>query len=50
VNLALVREGYAEAYPFAPNGALDGPIAVAQATARAERRGMWGACAPDAAR
>jgi micrococcal nuclease len=50
VNLALVREGYAEAYPFAPNGALDGQIAVAQASARAERRGMWGACADDAAR
>jgi micrococcal nuclease len=50
VNLALVQEGYAEAYPFPPNVALDGPIAVAEASARAERRGMWGTCGPDAAR
>jgi micrococcal nuclease len=50
VNVALVQEGFAEAYPFPPNRALDGPIAAAEATARAERRGKWGACATDAAR
>lgn len=44
VNLALVAEGAAEDYAYAPNVAHDGEFAAAAAAARAERRGAWAAC------
>jgi micrococcal nuclease len=46
VNLAMVREGYAEAVLFEPNDAYIDLMRDAEADARAEGRGMWGAC-PD---
>lgn len=44
LNVALVAEGFALAYPFPPNTALDAPIAAAEAGARSQGRGLWGAC------
>lgn len=44
VNLALVEEGYADALRYPPNETYSGALATAAATARAEGRGMWGAC------
>lgn len=44
VNLTMVREGYAEAVLFEPNDAHIDLMREAEADARAEGRGMWGAC------
>jgi micrococcal nuclease len=44
VNLVLVEEGLAEASSFPPNTARDGELTAAQSRARADRRGLWGAC------
>jgi micrococcal nuclease len=43
-NLALVRNGYARAYPYAPNTSYAGLFEAAQSTARSGRDGLWGAC------
>jgi micrococcal nuclease len=44
VNLLLVQEGYAEAFPFAPNTAHEADFARAEAAAKAGRLGLWPAC------
>jgi micrococcal nuclease len=44
VNLALVEEGYAITRSYPPNTARDSELRAAQSTARAEGRGLWGAC------
>lgn len=44
VNLALVEEGFAEANRYEPNVARQGQLEEAEATARAEGRGLWPAC------
>ena len=44
VNLVMVSEGYAEAVLFEPNDAYIDLIRDAEDDARAEGRGMWGAC------
>ena len=47
VNLALARDGFADALSIAPNVAHADDVAAAVAEARADRRGLWSAC-PDA--
>jgi micrococcal nuclease len=44
VNAALVESGHAELLRIAPNVAYSDELRVAEATARHERRGLWGAC------
>ena len=44
VNLALVAEGYAVVLTIAPNGSHATEFEAAEATARAEPRGLWQAC------
>jgi micrococcal nuclease len=44
VNLDLVAGGWADDYPFPPNVAHQRDFALAVADARAEGRGLWGAC------
>lgn len=44
VNLSMIREGYAEAVLFEPNDAFIDLMRAAETDARAEGRGMWGAC------
>jgi micrococcal nuclease len=44
VNLSLAEDGFADALPIAPNTAHADAFRTAVATARAERRGLWGAC------
>ncbi len=50
VNLVLVEQGYADAVTFGDNEALYTTLAAAEATARDQGRGLWGACGgPDVA-
>jgi micrococcal nuclease len=49
VNLALAREGYAQAATYPPNVAHSAEFVVAVAEARDAGRGLWARC-PDAAR
>lgn len=44
VNLAMVRDGFADAYPFPPNVAHADRFRAAASDARAARRGLWGRC------
>jgi micrococcal nuclease len=44
VNLELVQEGYAGAFPFRPNTAHEADFARAESAARAAHRGLWPAC------
>lgn len=44
VNAELVRAGWAEVVLFEPNDRFHGLLRELEATARAERRGAWGAC------
>ena len=44
VNLELVQEGYAEAFPFRPNTAHEADFARAEAAARATHKGLWPTC------
>jgi len=44
VNLVMVQEGFAEAYPFPPNVAHESEFAAAAANARNANRGLWRAC------
>jgi micrococcal nuclease len=44
VNLELVRQGYAEAVLFEPNDEYIDQMRAAEQQARAEGRGLWGAC------
>lgn len=44
VNLAMVEQGFAEAYPFPPNVAHESEFAAAAAKARDANLGLWGAC------
>lgn len=44
VNLALVEGGFADAVTFGDNEALYPMLAAAESVARAEGRGLWGAC------
>jgi micrococcal nuclease len=44
VNLTLVSEGFAEAKSYPPNVARNAELKQAAAEARADRRGLWGAC------
>lgn len=44
VNLALVRDGFAEVLSIAPNTAHRRAFSAAAAEARREQRGLWGAC------
>lgn len=44
VNLDMVASGHAVTLHVAPNGAHRASLAEAEATARAERRGLWSAC------
>lgn len=44
VNLALIEDGFADAVTYGDNEALYETFAAAEATARAEGRGLWGAC------
>lgn len=44
VNLALVTEGYARAYSYAPNTAHKAEFAAAQTQAKKDARGLWNAC------
>lgn len=45
VNAALVRDGYAEPLSIPPNDTFSAGLDVLAAEARAEGRGLWGACA-----
>jgi micrococcal nuclease len=44
VNLLLVQEGYAEAFPFEPNTAHRVDFARAEEEARSAGRGLWPGC------
>src|SRR5689334_24954314 len=44
VNLLLVREGFAESFPYPPNTAHQAELDAAEADARAHDRGLWPAC------
>lgn len=44
VNLRLVRDGYAKAVLFEPNDMYIHQMRRAEAQARGEKRGLWGAC------
>jgi micrococcal nuclease len=44
VNLALVRDGYANVLTYPPNVAHADEFVAAAASARAGRRGLWRAC------
>ncbi|MDQ2648270.1 MAG: thermonuclease family protein [Actinomycetota bacterium] len=44
VNLLLVEEGYAEAFPYRPNTAHQADFDRAEADARAGQRGLWPVC------
>lgn len=44
VNAELLRQGYAQVATFPPNVAHVGAFLELQAEARAEGRGLWGAC------
>ena len=44
VNRSLAEDGYADVLDIAPNGAHAAELARAVSTARAEGRGLWGAC------
>lgn len=44
VNAELVRAGWAEVVLVEPNDRFHGRLRELEATARAERRGAWGAC------
>lgn len=44
VNEVLVREGAAVTLPIDPNDAYRAELAAAEAAARAEQAGLWGAC------
>jgi micrococcal nuclease len=44
VNLAMVRQGFARAVLFEPNDAYIDEMRRAEALARSEDRGRWGAC------
>jgi micrococcal nuclease len=44
VNLVMVEEGYAAAVTFGDNEALYRTLSAAEADARADARGLWGAC------
>lgn len=44
INADLVKEGYAKADYYAPNGAHKGEFDALQGEAQAAKRGLWGAC------
>jgi micrococcal nuclease len=44
LNLVLVREGFAVAYPYGETRQYRRELAAAEAEARAARRGLWGIC------
>ena len=44
VNLAMVKEGFAEAYTFPPNVAHVDEFVSASTAARDANRGLWGTC------
>ena len=44
VNRSLAEDGYADVLDIAPNGAHAAELARVVSTARAEGRGLWGAC------
>ncbi len=44
INLLLVQQGYAGAFPFAPNTAHEGDFAKAESAAKAAQRGLWPTC------
>ena len=44
VNLLLVQEGYAEAFPYRPNAAHQVELEAAEQQARAAQRGLWPVC------
>lgn len=44
VNRSLAEDGYADTLDIAPNGAHAAELAQVVSTARAEGRGLWGAC------
>jgi micrococcal nuclease len=44
VNLRLAEDGFADALPISPNTAHADAFRAAVASARAGRRGLWGAC------
>lgn len=50
VNLDLVEDGYAAAFPYEPNTSFSDELAQAEAGARRLGLGLWGACgSPDRA-
>ena len=46
VNAALVREGFATILTIPPNVSHAADLRALERGARADRRGLWGACAP----
>jgi micrococcal nuclease len=48
VNLVLAREGYAVTLTIPPDVAHTEELLAATRAARAEGRGLWRSCAPDA--
>jgi len=44
VNVELAADGYADALAIAPNTAHARDVAAAVASARAAKKGLWGAC------
>ncbi|MBV9255273.1 MAG: thermonuclease family protein, partial [Actinobacteria bacterium] len=44
LNLAMVQQGFAEAYTFPPNTAHESEFVAAQAAARDKNLGLWSAC------
>lgn len=43
-NLALVRQGYARAYPYPPNTRYESRFAAAESYAQRHHLGLWGTC------
>lgn len=44
INLALVQQGYAYAYPYPPNVAHEAEFRAAERAARTAKVGLWQAC------
>ena len=46
INLELVQQGYAYAYPYPPSVAHEAEFRAAEAAARKAKLGLWQACPP----
>lgn len=46
INLKLVQDGYAYAYPYPPSVAHEAEFRIAEREARTKKLGLWAACPP----